>query len=486
MPTSAPVSSVANPYGSPDIGYFANYNDAVNAANNYKKPAVNPPGNVYSASGQPIGTVNSAGQTVLSDANIRENVIPATNTQYNSLVPPPTNATSTDTSATSTDPNDIYNSANFKDLYKSLYGSDPDSSIQNDPNYTDELNLISSLNAKNDAQYQATINQIQSKYQGKLNDLATSQSAQTDSIQNALYLGGSNRYAPISSSGIMSAKEKYDLGTLNELQDEEQSLIASAQNAKSAGDYQNLQKQLDLLDQKKQQKLDLAKSISASLATSANQAAATKVQSSRDTAVASLIAQGLTDPSKLLQALNTNQDGSANGNNFTAADIATSLKNLAPDNNIDKLTGNTRDFYILKESGQLPDNVSSLPEGQQLQGYLRSIKAATSAPTSGGEGGTSNNVITLAEAKANNFPLSLVGKSEQDVLNTFQSGNVPPWFIDKVKSEQGLVLSPQYIKSEWENYRQAYLSQFSQNQNSSSNNDNEGSSTPSADEIFGS
>jgi hypothetical protein len=165
-----------------------------------------------------------------------------------------------------------------------------------------------------------------------------------------------------------------------------------------------------------------------------------------------LLSQGITDPSQMLNYLNFDEAGNQTGD-FTADEIAKTLKAISPGDDLSKLSGTTRDFFILKGTGQLPSNISSLPEDQQMMAYLSMQKKSTASTAAG----ASKNKITLSEAKSKGLPLSTVGMSEEDIADSFQDSEPPYWFIEKLNSEKGMTVLPEIAKQTWEAYRSAFV-----------------------------
>lgn len=137
-----------------------------------------------------------------------------------------------------------------------------------------------------------------------------------NTIKQVLNLGGSSRYAPVSSSNLVTTAEAAGLKALAELDAIEQKTIAEIQEARDNLDYQTLEKKFDFLDGIRKEKAVAADELET----------ATKekeLQTEKDNAISELISQGITDPIKMFQALNANGDSPV-----TLADITTSLKSL--------------------------------------------------------------------------------------------------------------------------------------------------------------
>ncbi len=204
--------------------------------------------------------------TVVSDTTIRDTVIPEIKAKAQSSLPPTgvkigPNGEWIDTrtyqkpqDTSSTTPNAPTAGAYGDDLTKMLADLD-----KTEPELSESEKTLFDLQQKMlDESSKSTINQIRSKYADRYKQLQTSQGQSTNVLKNTLNIAGSGRYAPISSTNVLSVKEKDDIQTLNDLADEENQLILQAQSAKSQGDMKLLSEKLALFEKKKQEKTDLA------------------------------------------------------------------------------------------------------------------------------------------------------------------------------------------------------------------------------------
>ncbi|MES2060212.1 MAG: hypothetical protein V4438_04245 [Patescibacteria group bacterium] len=393
--------------------------------------------------------------TVMTDANVRESTIPNLNAKATTLLAPPVvpvnpnNGDNYGVVGGNGSPNytNADGSVNYDSLYATLQGSAP----VNDANTAGELSLLRGLQTSNDAEYNSTVEAIKSNYTNKEATLKEMQDNQTKGIENSLLLAGSSRYAPISSAGVLSLKQKSDIESLTQLQNEENSLIAQARSAKTSKDYQALSEAMKGIEANQKVKNDLATKISEGIAADNKKARDQQIQASRDGAVADLLQQGVTDPAELLTSLNYDNTGKLVGD-FTAKEISDTLGAIAKNNGLGdmkNLTGEVKNFQILKEHGALPDGIDSLPPEQQLAAYLKFIKPGKvlGAPSAGKK-------VSMTEAKNNSWPLSTVGMSETDILNSLQSETAPKWFVEKLQGQEQQSLQPQFIQTQWDSFRQ--------------------------------
>lgn len=329
----------------------------------------------------------------------------------------------------------------------SQYKEDNPSTATGDDYYQKEMDMLDSMKANLDANTKAAIDNIQQQFALRKTQQTEINRQQEAGRKQSLLIGGSSRYAQLSSNGIMTTQETNGVQELAQLDAEENNLINQAKTAQTNGDFQLMDKQLALAESKRQEKAAAAQKLNASIVAENNKIKEQVTQSTRDTAIADLFSSGTTDPAKILSALNKD------GGNYTLDEIGKALDTITKNNgfkDLKSLSGSIQDFYIQKENNSLPSNIESLPENEQLKAYLDYIK-----PTKAVGVGTVKK-ITLTEAKSQGLPLSVVGMTESDLVNSLQSEEPPKWFVEKTQSEEGMVLSTQNIKTQWDKYRQTF------------------------------
>lgn len=335
----------------------------------------------------------------------------------------------------------------------SEYEGDNPSLQTPDSLYKQQMGMLDEMKTNLDANTKSAIDNLQQKFATREQQLQDINSRDQASTRTSLLNSGSSRYAQVSSKGLISEVERKGISDLAALDAQENDAINAAKTAQSNGEYKIMDEKLSLINDLRKQKTDAAQKLN-DTATAQNKIIQDKqIQASRDSAIAGLLEQGVTDPKQILDYLNQNEQGNSTGD-FTADEVAKTLKSLADtnaDGDITKLTGNIKDFYILQKNGTLPSSIAGLPEGEQLKAWLDYIK-----PTKSVGVGTVNK-ITLSEAKAQGLPLSVVGMSENDVANSFDDPTPPQWFVEKAQSEEGSVLAPTAINTQWTTYRQAYI-----------------------------
>jgi LysM repeat protein len=64
--------------------------------------------------------------------------------------------------------------------------------------------------------------------------------------------------------------------------------------------------------------------------------------------------------------------------------------------------------------------------------------------------------LTISEAKSLGLPLSLVGRSEAEVLNEINSPNPPSWFKDMIEQKLQASVSDNYLIQKWREFKDAF------------------------------
>lgn len=179
-----------------------------------------------------------------------------------------------------------------------------------------QLALLKQMQQTQDKRLRKSITDTQNVFDQRQRAQQDSTNSAINTIRQVLNLGGSDRYAPVSSAGIISAQEAAGIKALGELDSLEQKTIAEIQEARDTLDYQTLEKKFNYLDGIRKEKAKAADELDQTVKEQEEQTA-------RDTAMAELISQGITDPIEMFQALNTGGDL-----NVSFADITTALKSI--------------------------------------------------------------------------------------------------------------------------------------------------------------
>ena len=182
------------------------------------------------------------------------------------------------------------------------------------------IEMLDKMQRSVDNQFNSKIDSVRAQYDQFEQDQTKANESGLNQIKNALNLGGSSRYAPISSAGIVQAQQAAGIRALADLSNQENQVIAEAQAAKDANDFQLMEEKLNVIERLRAEKLAVAGSVQDGIQGNMNRAA-------RDNEIAGLVQQGITSPMQLLRSLNYDEDGNQIGD-YTIAEIGAAMKGL--------------------------------------------------------------------------------------------------------------------------------------------------------------
>lgn len=230
---------------------------------------------------------------------------------------------------------------------------------------------ITNMKTQFDNTSRAQIDNIKSQFDNLMKQQQDVNTRGQASLDQSLLMSGSSRYAQQSSAGQSTAMVSYGLRQLEDLNQKEQSAIIQAQAAQDAGDMKLMDMQLQVAQKARTEKQTAAKELSDKLMKANEQAKAQSQQSEQDLSIANLVGKGITDVTGIMNALNES------GVKVTADQVNKTLQAIATNTGADtleKLGGDTKDFYLLKKSGLLPTGV------EDLGSYLKYINSAKQTP----------------------------------------------------------------------------------------------------------
>ena len=244
--------------------------------------------------------------------------------------------------------------------------------------------IADEIKSRADAETASRIDSIKAQMARLISQQEESNASFNAKTQNVLLTGGvtgkgsSSQYAPISSDNLVKAQVNYGLQKVADLVSQQQELIAQAEAARYNKNYPDLERKLALIEDKKNQVQAEAKKISDRLIAETQKKNEAKFQATRDNAIAELFSQGIMDSTELLKELNKS------GGDFTLKEINEGLSNIAKTIGFDDgkdLTVEAREFYKLREAGELPQSILQLPtDAEQMNAYLQNKAIAKKAP----------------------------------------------------------------------------------------------------------
>lgn len=341
---------------------------------------------------------NTYSPTVITNADNIDNKIPKLNQQGNQIAQEVAGNVGLN--------NQPKEDTSYQDAFsKALGQTETMSQFSESP---EQKSLRDMMRSSLDAQTQAALSAIQSQYAAQESALVESQKSTSKGLENVLNLGGSARYAPLSSMGLVDAKNKYDMQTLTELHAKEQAVKAGVLQAQREGNFQLMQKQMNGLEALRKEKIAFATKIAEDMAKQNKTIRDKQIQSTRDSAISDLVNQGITDPNEIMSLLNESAQASGyQSSDFTAEEIGNALKIFKPDAALAGLDSDYKTYSYLKSIGD-----PSIGNMNYLQ-YKTAVANATRAPQS------EKNINLSSEKKASllgvGFGQDEIGNIESDV-----------------------------------------------------------------------
>lgn len=300
-----------------------------------------------------------------------------------------------------------------------------------------------------DASSSALMNSIKQSYQ-KLTDKQKATNTATDrNIQSYGARSGVARYTPGQFSNIESAALKEEISKLDKIATTQNAKLASAEQALASKKYTLFAQERNDIAKLRTERMKSLDKIQTAIQKKQDIADKAQIKASREGAIAGIISQGITDPAKILESVNYDANGNLVGD-VSLKEITDTLKGLSPTNNLKDLDTSTRTFFGLKGMGELPPEISNLPEDQQLMAWLNKNKKTTT------QKGATGPKITFKEAKDNGFPISTVGMTEQEVVQNLNDTQPPKWFLEMLKNETGSAV-PSSVNTIWDKWRKPLL-----------------------------
>ena len=208
-----------------------------------------------------------------------------------------------------------------------------------DPSYQANVKMLDDLKIQVDAMTQRSVDFIKQTYSQIISAQKEANRRSEESRRQSLIMGGSQRYAQLSSEGIMHAQVSYGLSQLADLHSKEQAAIFEAEQAGFDKNFKLMGEKIDMAEETRRQKFESMKEISKMMAEEAKkireEVFKQEFRSSRDNAITDLISQGVTDPKKILEMLNFDDKGNLIGDiDFKEVNDIIEKLNKAPEGEV--------------------------------------------------------------------------------------------------------------------------------------------------------
>lgn len=132
------------------------------------------------------------------------------------------------------------------------YAVGPDNGLS--PEDQQNQDTLTKLKAQTDAAFAGQISAVQAQYQSLIEQQKKVNEALSAGTDTALLMGGSSRYAPISSAGTSAAQVSFGIQQIADLTQKENSAIAAINVAQASKDYDIADKQMSILNKIKSDK----------------------------------------------------------------------------------------------------------------------------------------------------------------------------------------------------------------------------------------
>lgn len=330
-------------------------------------------------------------------------------------------------------------------------------------------NLFEMAKQKLDTETNATVTQIQNMYAKRKDEMAATNKNALAFKRVSGIVSGRDRYAQDFQTDILSTEEREGIKRIADLDTEQEQLIAQAKNARDSKSmellFSSMQRYDDLNKQKQDQISSLYKNavefekIAIDKAKEARESikADLDIQSQYADNIAASVLEQMTGDKKVDKEV-VDSFASQYGIDSGFLNQAVSEYKLKQNQ---ALPSDLREYEIMKQRGEYNGSFFN---------YLKTKKNAervvgTGSKTSGGST-LSNKSLTQDEVERFNLPQSLLGKSDQSIIQDLTVSKVPAWFKDFVQqTEPDKQFDQTGWQSIWNNFRNTedmavYKSQF--------------------------
>lgn len=255
-----------------------------------------------------------------------------------------------------------------------------------DTSVDNTLSQMDTLQKQMDATSAASISLIKSQYQDLINKQQDANTRQQASINQSLLMGGSSRYAQISSAGVVNTQVSYGINQISDLQNKENAAVLAIQQAQQANKMKMLDMQLNIYDKVRQEKIAATQKLNDVLAKQTEEANAQQAQAKKDQAIIDIFQSGITDPGKVFEELKKNGDTTTTAKDVTNT-LALIAKNTGAGSDLTKAQNALEAFAQLSNiPGGLPKDILALPsKAEQLFAFMKQYNTSSATGTAAGK-----------------------------------------------------------------------------------------------------
>lgn len=242
----------------------------------------------------------------------------------------------------------------------------------NDPQVQQINDTYAGLIGSTDANTKAQLDGIANNYNNLINKANASSGSQTAAVQLNLLSSGTSRYAGADAASVMNAWVKEGFDTIQQLEGQESDAINAARRAQDSGNLAAVDSALGKVEQYRSDKQAAADKLNQQLQDQAQKLADSQAQATKDNAITSVMATGVTDPAKILAALRQQGDTTTN-----LKDITDTLGALNPD-----AKAITDLMTSAAKNGASPDILKAIGASTTVAGAIAAAGTGMIDPTS--------------------------------------------------------------------------------------------------------
>lgn len=174
--------------------------------------------------------------------------------------------------------------------------------------------------------------------------------------------------------GIVAEEERQGVARLADLDAELQASVLAAKEAQRTNNWKVFAQEVTLAEAKRAEKTAVLKELNKLAVEQDKKIQESGRQATRDSAIADLLSQGVSNPAAILQLLNYDDQGKIVGD-FTAKEVSDALKSLKMDDGtLSQLSGAARDMQSLVEVGLIDPSLPPQTRWEQYLKYTQSDK----------------------------------------------------------------------------------------------------------------
>lgn len=207
----------------------------------------------------------------------------------------------------------------------------------------------------------AVISAIQSRFTQRRDEMRDINERREQQQERFNIITGTQRFAPITAGGLMTAEETAGMKRIREIDAEERQAIAAAEEAFRQEDFSLFKNKIDFLERKRAERTSVLEKLNEA-SIEAQETIGEEARRARiDFEIGRLVTAGTSNVNDVLQSLNQS------GIRVTAEEVSDTLKAINVQQSGPELTGRAKAFQSFVDAGLID---SSLPIQEQWERYI--------------------------------------------------------------------------------------------------------------------